>query len=49
MITHNPVYIEYATKVVNMMDGRIISIDVKDLIYETANNRPKNIIVKDNI
>ena len=34
MITHNPVYVEYATKVVNMMDGKIFRVDTKDLIYE---------------
>ncbi len=33
MITHNPIYTEYATKVVNMMDGRISNIEVKNLIY----------------
>ena len=36
MITHNPIYTEYATKVINMMDGQISSQDVKDLIYETS-------------
>ncbi len=34
MITHNPIYTEYATKVVNMMDGRISNIEVKNLIYD---------------
>jgi putative ABC transport system ATP-binding protein len=33
MVTHNPVYAEYATKVVNMMDSRISHIDVKNLNY----------------
>lgn len=48
MITHNPVYVEYATKVVNMMDGRINSVEVKDLIYEKNNvTRLKNSLAED--
>ena len=44
MITHNPVYVEYATKVINMMDGRISHLDVKDLVYKADNNtRQRNI------
>ena len=44
MITHNPVYVEYATKVINMMDGKIFRVDTKDLIYEDD-----NMLQKDNL
>ncbi len=48
MITHNPVYVEYATKVINMMDGCIKSVDVKDLIYETDNEiQHKNTLIEE--
>ena len=40
MVTHNPIYSEYATKIINMMDGKISSINVKDLIY---NKNDKNV------
>ena len=50
MITHNPVYVEYATKVVNMMDGRISRLDVKDLVYEKNNDtRQRNIFARKDI
>lgn len=45
MITHNPVYAEYATKVVNMMDGRISHLEVKDLIYKSNSAYDKNALV----
>jgi putative ABC transport system ATP-binding protein len=38
MITHNPVYTEYATKIINMIDGKISHIDVKNLIYSRQKN-----------
>ncbi len=33
MVTHNPIYSEYATKIINMVDGKISHISVKDLVY----------------
>ena len=38
MVTHNPVYTEYASKVIHMLDGKISHIEIKDLIYEGADN-----------
>jgi len=45
MVTHNPIYAEYATKVVNMMDGRISHLEVKDLIYRSNSVHDKNVLV----
>ncbi len=39
MVTHNPVYVEYASKVVNMLDGKISNIEIKDLIYNGFDNK----------
>jgi putative ABC transport system ATP-binding protein len=45
MVTHNPVYFEYATKIINMMDGKISSINVKDLIYKNDKTGKKDLFV----
>lgn len=41
MVTHNPKYKKYASKVVNMMDGRIDSIDIRDSIVQFKPNDKK--------
>lgn len=48
IVTHNPVYAEYATKVINMMDARISNIDTKKLTFNNTckkTNLPKEIVL----
>jgi ABC-type sulfate/molybdate transport systems ATPase subunit len=47
MVTHNPEYEKYATKVVRMEDGKIKSVDVKKEVHLDPDQKLPDILPPD--